>query len=249
MPGPRRGRLALLLPPSEGKAAGGDGPGWSPSDGRFGAALADARRTVVAQLAAVGGGDARLLGVGGATLERARAANGQLVGAPTLAAWRRFTGVVWDHLDLTSADVGTRRRAMSSVVVVSALTGLSALDDPLPDFRLKLSVRLGDLGPLARWWKPQLTPVLEAHLRGRLVIDLLPGEHAAAWAPDPDASSYRLRRVQLVTAEGRVAGHTAKAAKGRLARALLEAADPDETLASWTWGGLRPAVTPVSRPS
>lgn len=224
--------LTILLPPSEGKAPGGDGPGWAPDDGRFGAALAEHRRRVAEALAACDGGDARLLGARGETLDRARAANAALLGAPTLPAWRRFIGVVWDHLDVGTLDVAARRRATAGVVVVSALAGLSALADPLPDFRLKLTARPPGLPPLAPWWRPALSDVLDRRLRGRLVVDLLPNEHAAALDLAP-AGRYELVRVRLVRPDGTNAGHAGKAAKGLLARALLEADDPERTLADW----------------
>jgi cytoplasmic iron level regulating protein YaaA (DUF328/UPF0246 family) len=115
---------------------------------------------------------------------------------------------------------------------VSAVAGLVALADPLPYHRLKLSGSLPPLGRLATFWRPRLSEVLNDHLAGRLVVDLLPREHAAAWTPDPDR--YDLRRVTLLDGRGRAAGHDAKAAKGRLARDLLSSEDPGTTLAHWT---------------
>jgi uncharacterized protein len=233
-------RLAVLLPPSEGKAEGGRRPGWDPAGGRFGPALAGPRRAVAEALAALDGGDERLLGARGATLERARSVNRSLIGAPTLPASRRFTGVVWDHLDLASLPVGERRRAAGMVIVVSALAGLVAANDPLPDHRLKLSVSLAPLGGLARFWRGALSATLNDHLARRLVIDLLPNEHAAAWTPDP--ARYDHRRVALVDGRGRAGGHDAKAAKGLLARELLVADDPELVLKSWRHGPYRPEV-------
>ena len=224
--------LAILLPPSEGKAPGGDLPGWDPGSGRFGAALERPRRRVARALKLAKGGDEKLLGVGGETLTRAQVANRRLVGAPVLPASERFTGVVWDHLDLATLAPPARTRAADAVVVVSALCGLVALDDPVPDHRLKLSVSLGALGRVATFWRPAISAALNDHLEGRLVIDLLPTEHAAAW--NPDLQRYDLRRVRLIDRDGRSAGHFAKAAKGRLARALVEADDPEQVLARWT---------------
>lgn len=240
-----RPRLAILVPPSEGKAPFGDGPPWDPSSGRFGTAFAGRRRAVAEALADAGGGDARLLGVRGPELERALVANRAVLGAPTLPAWRRFTGVVWDHLDVATLDREARARARGEVFVVTALTGVSALTDPVPDFRLKLSVRLGGLGRLDRFWRDDLTAALERRLRGRLVIDLLPQEHAAAWAPTGDR--FERLRVQLVDPGGRVAGHTGKAAKGRLVRALLEGDDPCVVLDRFDHAGVRAVVAAPGR--
>ncbi|MCC5951888.1 MAG: peroxide stress protein YaaA [Acidimicrobiia bacterium] len=232
--------LTILLPPSEGKTPGGDGPPWTPASGRYGRSLGEHRGQVAAALAEADGGDAALLGAKGDLLERARAANRAVVGAPTLPAWRRYEGVVWEHLDLGSLSSEARATARRSVLVVSALTGVSGVADPLPDHRLKLSVRLGDLGRLDRWWRPVVSDTLDRALRGRLVIDLLPNEHRAAWEPDPQR--YDLRRVRFTDGSGAAIGHGAKAAKGLLARALLGASDPEALLDGWSHGPLRAEV-------
>jgi cytoplasmic iron level regulating protein YaaA (DUF328/UPF0246 family) len=233
--------LAILLPPSEGKAPDGTGPGWEPDSGRFGSRLASERTVVAEALAAADGGSSKLLGVKeGPTLDRARQVNTALVGAPTLPAWRRFTGVVWDHFDPGGFTAAERRKLSRRVFVISALAGVSALDDPLPDFRLKLSVSLDPMGKLSTWWSPTLSEVLNDRLAGRQVVDLLPQEHRAAWQPDADR--YTLQRVTLVRPDGSNAGHHAKAGKGLLTRALLESDDAGRTLATWRHPDLRVRV-------
>lgn len=231
-------RLALLLPPSEGKAPGGDGPGWAPSDGALGAALGERRRMVVEALLAVGGGDQKLLGVGGEHLLRAQQANRRLLGSPTMPAGRRYTGVVWDHLDPGSLPAAVRRRIGNQVAIVSGLHGLTLAEDPLPDYRLKMGARLAPLGLLSTWWRPVVTEAIEQWARGRTVVDLLPKEHRAAWTPRPGVFQQVIR-VDLVESgpagQVRVVGHEAKAAKGALARHLvLTGGDPREALRTWT---------------
>src|SRR6476646_6628013 len=107
-------QLGLLLPPSEGKALGGDGPPW-PDGCRGVAALGRRRSTLVRRLARLRGGNEKLLGVGGNHLVAARLANAMLVDAPSLPAWQRYTGVVWGGLDVASLPATARRRASSSV--------------------------------------------------------------------------------------------------------------------------------------
>jgi uncharacterized protein len=220
---------AILLPPSEGKAPGGRAPAWTPASGRFGRELAGIRLELVEALSVTDGGDERLLGVGGRHLERARVANAALQGAPTLPAARRYTGVVYDALSLATLGPGGRRRALDSVLVFSGLLGAVALDDPVPDYRLKMGARLDPVGLVARRWQPLLSDLLETALRGRLVVDLLPAEHAAAWSPAPSLDVVRVALVDR--AGGRVGGHDAKAAKGRLVRHLLTSrAAPERAL-------------------
>jgi cytoplasmic iron level regulating protein YaaA (DUF328/UPF0246 family) len=227
--------LVILLPPSEGKVPGGAGPVWSVDAGEFGG-LAQPRTRVANALRRHRGGTARLLGAQGPLLRSARDANLALVGGVTLPAWRRFSGVVWEHLDPASLPTRARRRARAGVIVVNAVTGLAAWDDPVPDFRLKLSASVPPVGNLAAFWRAPLSRVLHDRLVGHTVVDLLPNEHRAAWLPDADA--YRLVRPTLVTPDGKPAGHAGKAAKGRLARALLESGNVDRALGAFDAGDL-----------
>ena len=220
--------LVLLLPPSEGKATGGDGPGWTIEDGRFGPALARHRTRVANALKRAKGGTAKQLGAKGELLGAAKAANLGVVGAATLPAHERFTGVVWGHLGPSTLPSDARRRAEAGVLVLSALTGITAWTDPVPDFRLKLSASLPPIGNLAAFWRPALSTVLNDRLAGHTVVDLLANEHRAAWVPEPDR--YDLRRPALTFPDGRPAGHGGKAAKGLLARSLLTSDDVEATL-------------------
>lgn len=239
--------LAILLPPSEGKAAGGGKPGWRPGHGEFGRALTRQRSELLAALDAVGGGDTKLLGVGGRNLEEARRANLSLRGSPTLPAHQRYTGVVWDHLAPATMSAGVRRRAGESILVISGLLGLVGFDDPVPDYKLKIGASLPTVGKLATWWRESLSTTLNARLAGHHVIDLLPNEHRTAWTPTPDAYAS-LRSVTFVEKSGQVAGHDAKAAKGTLARHLLESKGvPGDALRTWKHPRFRLEIREASR--
>lgn len=215
----------ILVPPSEGKAEGGDGPPVDWAGGAFGA-LADLRlqvRDAVRKALRDGGGE-KLLGVRGAHLQRALAEWDAIDSSPTTPAARRYAGVVWGGLDLPSLAAPARRRAMARIVVPSGLWGLVAAGDPLPPYRLKMGARVPGIGLLAPWWRPVVTPALAERARRGCVIDLLPQEHRQAI----DASALRpgcLVRVHIVEdgPGGRASvGHAGKQVKGRLARAIVE---------------------------
>ena len=222
-------RPVLLLPPSEGKAPGGGGRPWSAAPHAFPELDAD-RRTVRdavrAALAAGPAAAARLLGARGPLLEQALLDWEDLDAAPTLPALARYSGVVWSALDPGSLDRGARRRLASRVLVPSGLWGLLAATDPVPAYRLKMGAGVPPLGTLSAWWRPRITPLIDARAGGGWVIDLLPGEHAASLDP-AGLTASRLLRVALVEDDGaggrRAAGHAGKHLKGLLARAILEA--------------------------
>jgi cytoplasmic iron level regulating protein YaaA (DUF328/UPF0246 family) len=159
--------------------------------------------------------------VQGELLERAVAATADLVAgtAAVLPAWRRYSGVVWAGLEPATLTPADRRR----ILVPSGLYGLTTAADPVVDYRLKLLVSLGRLGRLSTYWRPFVTGSLAVRARGRVVVDLLPAEHAHAFDLAALGSSTRIVQVRFLSADGRRAiGHEAKSAKGRLARAVVD---------------------------
>jgi hypothetical protein len=210
----------ILLPPSEGKAEGGAiRTKWAPDSGVFGAAFGNDRIEIAQRLLAMKGGDQKLLGVKGAHLDRAQSANRTLLGSPTLPAWQRYTGVVWDHLGLSTLTAAQRNASVKRIFVPSGLLGMVRADDPIPDYRLKMGARVEPFGLMSTWWSEDLTNAFSHHMKKRVVVDLLPQEHRAALNSD---SLPTLIRVDLVSKVGKVVGgHNAKAAKGLLARHLL----------------------------
>jgi len=213
--------LFILLPPSEGKAEGGAAATkWRESSGVFGKQLAAQRKMLVDQLTKSKGGDEKLLGVSKAHLARAKSANLSLRGAPTLPAYERYTGVVWDHLDLATLTSPQHARALNSIVVISGLLGAVSASDPTPDYRLKMGARFAPFGLLSKWWHDSLSETLNKAFKGSVVIDLLPQEHRASFTLDTDlVGEYFV--VGLHEKTGKAGGHDAKAAKGRLARHII----------------------------
>jgi len=201
-------RIAVLLPPSETKAVGGGDVPWTPGACAL-PALDAARLEVLGALAVDVGAE------------------------PTMAAIERYTGVLYRELDWASLPGLARKRGRRWLVTFSGMWGAVAPDDPIPYYRLKMSASVPPLGRLSTFWRPRLTAALTPRLRGRVVWDLLPGEHAAAWTPSE--VPYRRRLVvRFVDADGRTVSHWNKLLKGALVRRLLlePTTDPLE-LAGW----------------
>jgi len=203
----------LLLPPSERKAGGGTGPSWQVQPGSF-PQLA-AARSVVRRAAARGRGS-----IGPVAAALAAAAEE----APTRPALDRYTGVLYDALSVPTMGPALRRAAAQRVGVVSGLAGLVTGGDPVPDYTLPMGASLPRLGGLGAWWRPRLSPVLDAWVDGAVVWDLLPGVHARVWSP---RGSWRARwqvRVLREAPDGTrsTVSHDNKAVKGSLARHVLE---------------------------
>jgi cytoplasmic iron level regulating protein YaaA (DUF328/UPF0246 family) len=146
-----------------------------------------------------------------------------LLTAPAAPAAEIYTGVLFQHLDLTTLPAVALERAREHVLVASALWGVVALEDRIPAYRLSIGARLPSLtrSGLAAWWRPALAQALPDE-PGELVVDLRSGGYAAAWRP----KRATLVEVKAATAEGKPISHMAKAVRGTVARRLLQARDP-----------------------
>jgi hypothetical protein len=151
-----------------------------------------------------------------------------------LAAWQRYSGVVWSHLGPASLEPAQRRR----ILVPSSLYGITTAEDRIADFRLKMNVGVTPLGTMSTFWRPKVTPALAAHAQRSTIVNLLPLEHEAALDLGELASTRRVVRVQFLDGEGgTTVGHDAKAVKGILARTLLT--EGLDALSTFEWQGWR----------
>jgi cytoplasmic iron level regulating protein YaaA (DUF328/UPF0246 family) len=232
--------LLVLVPPSEAKT-----PGGTPRTGvgPFDEALrADRGHVVTALIAALDEATTRrreiMLNARGTLLERALEATRRLSGdgVPRLAAWQRYSGVVWTHLAPASLAPTTRRR----ILVPSSLYGITTAEERIADFRLKMNVGVTPLGTMSTFWRPRVTPALIAHAKRSTIVNLLPLEHEAALDMDELRGSRGVVDIQFIDGVGgTTVGHDAKAVKGVLARTVL--VEGLGALTNFEWQGWRSA--------
>jgi cytoplasmic iron level regulating protein YaaA (DUF328/UPF0246 family) len=216
--------VLVLLPPSEGKRAPERGAPVDLGALAFAEELTRAREKALDALVRLASGKQRnrALGLLGLTpgladeLDRDAA----LRTAPAGPAGEVYTGVLYQHLDLSSLSDAAVARARERVLVASALWGVVALDDRIPAYRLSIGARLPSLtkAGLAAYWKLALAKALP-DAEGALVVDMRSGGYAAAWRP----KHATLVEVKASTADGRPISHMAKAVRGTVTRELLVA--------------------------
>ncbi len=218
--------MLVLLPPSEGKAVGTDGPQLDLASLSF-TTLNPVRRRLVTDLV-------RIAKQKRPALQKALALSDKqaheldkdaaLKKAPTLPTMELYTGIVYDNLAYATLDASARARADEILVVASALFGLVRPTDRIPSYRLSGNTVLPGLGGLAPIWRPTLEKEL---LRHELVVDLRSGAYANL-ARAPHAIEVRVLRDDNGTRS--VVSHDNKWTKGQLAQALCveSAADADD---------------------
>jgi len=220
--------VLVLLPPSETKAAGGDG---APLDlAALTAPELTGVRTEIAESLVKLADDvpAARAALGLSPKQDAEIArNAELWTSPTRPAIERYTGVLYDALDVRTMTRAQRARAGRRLAVGSALFGLVHAEDPIPAYRLSAGSALPGLPTLRAMWKPALSPVLGAV--DELVVDLRSGSYAAL-APVPGAVTIEVLSERPDGSRS-VVSHFNKAHKGRVARLLaLSTAEPADVV-------------------
>jgi uncharacterized protein len=212
--------VLILLPPSETKRDGGDGPPLDLGALSF-PALTAARRRALSALKALSrnlSAAAGMLRLGPSSATEA-ARNRVVATSPTMAAIDRYDGVLFDALDAPSLPEAARSFAGEHLAIGSALFGLSGALDPIPAYRLSHDSRLPGT-TLGTIWRVPLAECLAA--REGLILDLR-SQGYAALGPAPDRADSVYLRVVSEGADGRkhALNHFNKQGKGAFTRRLL----------------------------
>jgi len=188
--------MLVLLPPSEGKAQPESGPPLDLGSLAFSEQLGERRERVLDALDPL------------------------LRKAPTAPAAEVYTGVLFQRLRLPELPVTARRQ----VLVASALWGVVRPDDRIPHYKLPPKQKLDGIGPLAKHWRPALAEALPDE-EGDLIIDMRSGAYSSMWKPQR-ATLLAVRAFTESDGERKAISHMAKAVRGDVAQALLEAKKP-----------------------
>lgn len=224
--------MRVLLPPSETKRSGGVGV-FAPEVLAFQTPLGSARARVRKALEALCADEVAALRALklGAKNRGELTHNLVLASSGVMPAIERYTGVLYDALDVTTLDTTARDWIDEHVLVQSALFGLIPAGDAIPAYRLSAATRLPGLhAPLKPVWREAHQEIDWAAFGW--ILDLRSKDYVAL-APLPAGVGTFLHVAQRDdTSAVRALNHFNKAAKGFLVRRLAESgadlADPDD---------------------
>lgn len=207
--------MLIVLPPSETKAPGGDGPALD-LEGLSFPALHPVRESLIDELSSLPVTEALSVLRISEKLRPEAEANLSLRSAPTMPALHRYTGVLFDALSAASLPPSAWER----LAVGSALFGVVRAGDLIPRYRLSGGTKLGGRTMRSRWGS-LITGVLSEE---NFVVDLRSGAYQQLGRV-PGAVTVRVEK------DGKVVSHFNKHYKGELARVLATAPDPAESVA------------------
>ena len=184
-------RFSILLPPADGKNPGGNpfAPDMfdyrSSSTFNYFSDLNPERRKLINHLQDVikqGEKLEALFGVEGETLEEVLEINRGIFKAPLMSALDRYSpGIMYKAMDFVGLPTGAQRRLLENAIVFSGLFGLLRPDDLIPNYHLSIEASLPEIGEVAKYWKPFVSPLLNEAVSDHFVWNLLPQAHMEAW--------------------------------------------------------------------
>ena len=218
--------MRILLPPSETKRLGGGNSSLS-LEGLSSPELTPARTSVIQATKRLAGRRAeaqRVLKISDKQVHRLDE-NKHILTSPTMPAIERYTGVLYDALDVQTCAADARAWIDEHVSIQSALFGLVVATDEIPSYRLSASTALPGLSykrkptTLKRLWVDAHQGIF-ASAKGA-VLDLRSKDYAAL---APLESGVEATWVNVVTRDEagvtRALNHFNKAAKGMLVRLI-----------------------------
>ena len=209
--------MLIILPPSEAKAAGGDGSPLDFTTLSF-PMLNPTRKDIASDLIRLPMSE--VLGVLGVSAKQQKLAecNKVLMSSPTLPALLRFTGVLYDALSATTLSPAAWRR----LAVGDALFGLLMASDRIPMYRLSGNTKLprpdGTTPTMKSRWGKEISTALATV--DEFIIDLRSGVYQQLGK----VSGAVTLRVEKRQPDGKlkVVSHFNKHYKGVAARVLAE---------------------------
>lgn len=137
--------------------------------------------------------------------------------APAAPAAEVYTGVLYGRLELSKLPAKARGR----VLIASALWGFVRPDDRIPFYKFPPKTKLEGIGAPAAFWRPALAEAMPDR-EGDLIVDMRSGAYASFWKPK-QATLLAVRAFTEQDGERKAVSHMAKAVRGDVARALLQA--------------------------
>ena len=170
-------------------------------------------------------------------LEEALRVNAEIYDAPLMSALDRYSpGVMYAAMDFANLPTGAQRRLLENGVILSGLFGLLRPDDLVPNYQLGMDVSIPDIGPVADYWRPIVSPILNDSLEDRWVWDLLPETHRNAWT---DEHTYEARVTVTFVEETdgdrtEITGEDLEVQRGQFVNFIVqETAEEMEDLQEW----------------
>ncbi len=146
---------------------------------------------------------------------------------PTAKAVDVYSGVLYQALDFNSLDSASKKRAIKSIVIISALFGAVKLEDKIPSYKLDMAKSLPKIGSLNSLWKKVLPQALEK-IKTDLIVDCRSSTYQGVWVPDLN-KTVGIRVFTIKNGKKSVVTHMSKKTRGEVTKLLVQSSKPAKT--------------------
>lgn len=146
---------------------------------------------------------------------------------PTAKAADVYSGVLYQALDFNSLDSASKKRAIKSIVIISALFGAVKLEDKIPSYKLDMAKSLPKIGSLNSLWKKVLPQALEK-IKTDLIVDCRSSTYQGVWVPDLN-KTVGIRVFTIKNGKKSVVTHMSKKTRGEVTKLLVQSSKPAKT--------------------
>ena len=166
----------------------------------------------------------KTFGISSRNYEKINKMNSGIKTSEVIPSISRYTGVLYDFIDYQSLDEKVKNLLHDSIIIFSGLFGLLRPLDKIPNYKLKMGTKLLNGIKLSKFWKNQITSVLQNELENQIVCNLLPTEFNSAFDSKVINLNYELKFSffqENNDGEFKSITHWTKALRGSLVRYLL----------------------------
>lgn len=142
-----------------------------------------------------------------------------LLNQETLPSIKRYSGTMFKSINYDNFSEKQKENFNKTTIFIDGMFGLLKPQDLIPDYKLKITTKIGDLN-ITNFWQKELQFILNKEFKNKIVIDILPQTHKKVI--DIKNNSYPFEQyieISFCDKKGnkiKQAGHNSKELKGEL---------------------------------
>lgn len=137
----------------------------------------------------------------------------------TLPAIERYSGVMFNAINYQTLDQKQKKNANEAILFIDGLFGLLKSGDLIPNYKLSISAKFSNI-KIDNYWKNILKKTLETEFQDKVILDILPQAHRKA-TDIQNNNIYLINFFEIKNGKAKNAGHISKKLKGEFIRYIL----------------------------
>lgn len=144
-----------------------------------------------------------------------------MLNLPTMPAINRFSGVMFKAIDYDSMKEVQRNNFETKVLFVDGLFGVLRPQDYIPEYKLKITSKIGEIN-CTHYWQKELGGLFNYLFKDKVIIDMLPQTHRKVLSLPINCTYFKIIFAKIKDGKFKEEGHNSKKLKGELIRYITQ---------------------------